>query len=216
MSPVRHEDDFRRKPIVDWDTYIEDAITQAHNRGEFDNLPDAGKPIRIQTNPHAPELDFAFSRLKNAGYVPAWMELDQQIKAAQEQLRTFLDDSRDYIRHHAERIRQRAPGQVTSKTAPTPPRRSLWQRLLHGSAHQSPAPSATEPETLDDLRHLIDRMRNQYLQRSAELDKRIGEFNNTLSRDLWHLERMRLTPDRAAKRFDEGFAELISDLNPDR
>jgi hypothetical protein len=56
-------------------------------------------------------------------------------------------------------------------------------------------------------------MRNQYLQRSAELDKRIGEFNNTLSRDLWHLERMRVTPDRAAKRFDDAIADLLSELD---
>jgi hypothetical protein len=212
MSPIRHEDDFRRKPIVDWDTYVEDAITEAQERGEFDNLPDASKPIRIQTNPHAPELDFAFSRLKNAGYVPAWMELDQQIKSAQEQLQTFLDDSRAYIRHHAERIRQRTPDQAAAVDTPAPPRRSIWHRLLHGPDSRSPAPS-TEPETPDDLRHLVDRMRNQYLQRSAELDKRIGEFNNTLSRDLWHLERMRLTPDRAAKRFDDAFADLLSELD---
>jgi hypothetical protein len=205
MSPVRHEGDYRRKPIVDWETYIEDAITTAQKEGEFDNLPGAGKPIKIETNPHAPELDFAFSRLRNAGYVPAWMELDQEIKAAQGKLQQFLEDSASFIQGHAGRIARE------SQTAPLPessPRRSFWQRLLHGDTPE-PKPD-NGPATVDDLRVLIDRMRTQYLARSAELDKRIGEFNNTLSRDLWHLERMRLTPERARKKFDQVFDHIES------
>ena len=46
MSPVRREGDYQRKPIKDWDSYIEDAIMEAQARGEFDNLPGSGKPIR--------------------------------------------------------------------------------------------------------------------------------------------------------------------------
>lgn len=205
MSPVRHEDDFKRKPIKDWESYVEDAITKAQQEGEFDNLPGHGKPLKIETNPLAPELDFAFSRLKNAGYLPTWMELDQQVKAAQEQLQRFLEDSVTYLQRHAAEIRA---GRAAD--APKVVRRSWWQRLMHGSADLAPVTDG--PATLADLRDIRARMRTQYLARSAELDTKIGEFNDSLSRDLWHLERMRLTQDRAARRFDEAMSgvELAS------
>jgi hypothetical protein len=204
MTPVRHEDDFRRKPIKDWDSYIEDAITEAQARGEFDNLPGAGKPIRIHTNPLAPELDFAFSRLRNAGYKPTWMELDEEIKAGQEALQKFLQDSVSYVVHQADRIRS-----GTVPIAAPKPQPSFWKRFLHGAP--PPVTSTDGPETLHDLRDIVDRMRIQYLEKSTQLDKRIGEFNGSLGRNLWHLERMRLTRERAIQKFATAFAEI--DLN---
>ena len=195
MSPVRHEDDYRRKPIKDWDSYIEDAITEAQARGEFDNLPGAGKPIKIETHPLAPELDFALSRLKNAGYKPTWMELDEEIMANQTQLQQFLESSIGYLENHADRIRA---GQFVTDT-PVELKVPFWKRLLHGAPHQVDQPDV--PQSLSDLQVIAIRMRTQYLERSALLDKRIGEFNSSLARNLWHLERMRLTPDRAAQKF---------------
>jgi hypothetical protein len=205
MTPIRHEDDYRRKPIKSWDSYVEEAITGAQEEGEFDNLPGFGKPIKIETNPHAPELDFAFSRLKNAGYMPAWMELDQQMKTAQTKLQAFLDDSVAYLASHAEQIRTPTSGNSAPNTRPAP---SWWWRLLHGPAGAGPDETPSGPESLADLRDIRDRMRGQYLDRSAELDKRIHEFNNALGRNLWHLERMRLTPERARKRFDEAMGPV--------
>lgn len=202
MSPIRHEDDFRRKPIKDWDSYIEDAITEAQARGEFDNLPGAGKPIKIQTNPLAPELDFAFSRLKNAGYKPAWMELDEEIKAAQEKLQLFLDYSMSYLQNHGNRIRAGDLGSVAS----TEVKVSFWKRLLNGTPQATKTPD--EPQSISELRIIAVRIRSQYLERAAQLDKRIGEFNSALARNLWHLERMRLTPDRAAQKFTTAFATV--------
>ena len=210
MSPVRHEDDFRRKPIKDWDSYIEDAITEAQARGEFDNLPGAGKPIKIQTNPLAPELDFALSRLKNAGYKPTWMELDEEIKAAQDQLQKFLDDSLVYLENHADRIRSG----MNEIAVPVNANSGFWKRLLHGSPQQGNLTDV--PQSASDLRVIALRMRSQYLERSAAIDKRIGEFNTSLARNLWHLERMRLTPERAAQKFDSALASLDLSVDSDR
>lgn len=199
--PVRHEDDYRRKQITDWDTYIEDAITEAQARGEFDDLPLAGKPIRIQTNPHAPELDFAMSRLRNAGYKPSWMELDEEIKAGQDDLRRFLERSEHFARTEYERVRTENPPEL-----PGPPRRSWWRRFVDGPVHSSSTTSG--PASLADMEDIVQRMRTQYLERAATLDKRIGSFNASLLRDIWHLERMRLTPERASATFDLAFSKV--------
>jgi hypothetical protein len=207
MCPVRHEDDFRRKPIKSWDSWVEEAITEAQEEGAFDNLPGFGKPIHIESNPHAPELDLAFSRLKNAGYLPGWMELDKQIQTSQRQMQAFLDDSAAWLAHQANRIRSSVMPEPV--VAPSP---SWWHRLWHGQETRTRPDQG--PTTLDDLRTLQARMEKQYLQRAAELDKLIGEFNNTLSRDLWHLERMRLPRDRAARKFAEAMQDVDLDHPP--
>lgn len=204
--PVRHEDDYRRRQITDWDTYIEDAITEAQARGEFDNLPLAGKPIRIQSNPHAPELDFAMSRLRNAGYKPTWMELDEEIKAGQEELQQFLDRSAHFASLEFERVQTTVEPESIEPTG-----RSWWRRLLDGPSQQSV--SSPGPMTLADVRDIVQRMRAQYLERAATLDKRIGTFNAALSRDLWHLERVRLTQERASAKFDAAFSGVGNKWN---
>lgn len=53
-----------------------------------------------------------------------------------------------------------------------------------------------------------DRMRAQYLERALEIDKRVTEFHAALPRNLWHLERMRLTPEAAARTFDRACPPL--------
>ena len=44
---------------------------EACERGEFDRLPGAGKPLELEDDSHIPEdLRMAYKLLKNAGYVP--------------------------------------------------------------------------------------------------------------------------------------------------
>jgi hypothetical protein len=50
-------------------------------------------------------------------------------------------------------------------------------------------------------------MRDHYLERAAALDKMIAEFHGALPRNLWHLERTRLTQEAAARRYDARFTE---------
>ena len=90
MSPIRHEDDFRRREIDDWDEYIQEQIEESIARGEFEDLPDQGKPIRIWRTEVNPEYDLAFSRLKNAGVMPLWMELDAEVARLSHEMDLFL------------------------------------------------------------------------------------------------------------------------------
>lgn len=79
MSPIRKTDDFRAVEIESWDDYVQEEIAGMQARGELDNLPLQGKPIKIWRTDVNPEYDLAFSRLKNAGVMPMWMELDKEI-----------------------------------------------------------------------------------------------------------------------------------------
>lgn len=64
------------------ESLIERQIREAQEAGKFDNLPGYGKPI-----PKDPGQDLAPDRwmsnriLKQAGYVPEWIELRKQISA---------------------------------------------------------------------------------------------------------------------------------------
>lgn len=58
----------------------EQKICEAVSRGEFDNLPGAGRPLELNDNPLVPEeLRAAYRLLKNAGFVPPELEARNEI-----------------------------------------------------------------------------------------------------------------------------------------
>jgi len=57
------------------DALVERRIEAAIARGEFDDLPGAGRPLAFDDDPLLPaELRIAYRVLKNAGYVPPEIE----------------------------------------------------------------------------------------------------------------------------------------------
>jgi hypothetical protein len=206
--PVRHEGDFQRKQIRSWDSWIDEAIQEAQERGEFDNLPDHGKPIKVEETPFAPDMNAALTTLKNAGYAPTWMELDREITKGKEDLDTFLRRSAAYL--------ERLTSQLEHGDSPALPTASerqpgRWRRFIRwltfASDTEAARPHVIEPA---DLAAIRDRMRDQYLERTAEVDKKVSQFHAALPRNLWHLERMRLTPEVAARKFDEALPPRVS------
>jgi hypothetical protein len=68
---------------------IQEAITD----GEFDNLAGMGQPLRVDENPYVPEdWRLAFKVLENAGVVPDWVALAQELDAETEAWRRYGDD----------------------------------------------------------------------------------------------------------------------------
>lgn len=62
------------------DFIVEQRILEALSRGEFDDLPGAGRPLDLDDDPLVPEdLRLAYRILKNAGYVPAEVETLNEI-----------------------------------------------------------------------------------------------------------------------------------------
>jgi DnaJ family protein C protein 28 len=81
----------------DWESWIDQAIREAQERGEFDDLPGRGKPLDLTPNPYAKEQELAFKILKDAGYAPEWIELDKAIRAKLHTSRAAL--ARAWQRH---------------------------------------------------------------------------------------------------------------------
>ena len=73
---------------------IEEIIREAMARGEFDNLPGAGKPIDLTAYFNTPEeVRLAYSVLKNAGILPQEAELLQEIAALKERAEATKDNA---------------------------------------------------------------------------------------------------------------------------
>jgi len=72
----------------------EQRIQDAMEQGEFDNLPGAGKPLELDTNPFVPtELRMAYKVLKNAGVVPQEVETHNEIRSLEAMLADMEDEA---------------------------------------------------------------------------------------------------------------------------
>ncbi len=72
---------------------VESSIEEAMKRGDFDNLPGKGKPLRLDDYFDTPEeLRVGYSVLKSAGFVPEEAELLKEIGLLKEQLATTVNE----------------------------------------------------------------------------------------------------------------------------
>jgi hypothetical protein len=75
------------------DQLVEARISDAQARGEFDNLPGAGKALQLQDDFLVlEELRAAYRLLKNAGYLPSAVQMRREI-AEVEQLLQLAEDT---------------------------------------------------------------------------------------------------------------------------
>jgi hypothetical protein len=72
--------------IPGFEAIVEERIKKARKKGEFENLPGKGKPIRFD-DPNLPDdLRMAHKILKNAGFLPPEIEVRKQISRTRELL----------------------------------------------------------------------------------------------------------------------------------
>jgi hypothetical protein len=73
----------RKPPGVSFETWVERQIREANERGEFDNLPGAGKPIADLDEPHD-ELWWVRRKLRreNLTYLPPTIALRKEAEEA--------------------------------------------------------------------------------------------------------------------------------------
>jgi hypothetical protein len=72
----------------------EQRILEAMGRGEFDNLPGAGKPLILDDHPFVPdELWMAHKILRNAGCLPPEVEERKEISRLEDLLAGLQDDA---------------------------------------------------------------------------------------------------------------------------
>jgi hypothetical protein len=86
---------------------VEAIIKEAQARGEFDDLPGAGKPVDLEAYFNTPEdLRAAYAILKNAGILPQEIELLQDIAALKEKLAAEKSEAeRSRLRREIEKKR---------------------------------------------------------------------------------------------------------------
>ncbi|MCL4128411.1 UNVERIFIED_CONTAM: hypothetical protein GTU68_058095, partial [Idotea baltica] len=64
------------------DRLVEDKIQESMAKGDFDNLPNAGKPLKFQN--HNPFVDNVTHKLNQvlieSGYAPEWVMLEREIR----------------------------------------------------------------------------------------------------------------------------------------
>jgi hypothetical protein len=72
---------------MDFEKIAEEKIREAMARGEFDNIPGSGKPLRgLDSYFATPEgVRLGYSVLKNAGFVPEEMALLKEINTLKDQ-----------------------------------------------------------------------------------------------------------------------------------
>lgn len=201
MSPIRHEGDFRQREISSWDEYVEDQLTEMTERGEFEDLPQRGKPIKIWKTDVNPANDLAFSRLKNAGYRPTWMDLDHEITGTISELEAYLDTAASEIAALIDQLRNRQREKVVEPALSA--ETSLWARWrawfrLDLSENETPVEISVGGIMLER-----ERRRRAFLERAKSLDARIVLFHDALPRELANLQRFRWLPERSEAMFDE-------------
>ena len=71
----------------------EQKIREAIEQGEFDNLSGRGKPLNLSDESWVPEdLRMAYKILKNAGCLPAELELRKEVMNLRDLINTIDDD----------------------------------------------------------------------------------------------------------------------------
>ncbi|MFP4323508.1 MAG: DnaJ family domain-containing protein [Anaerolineales bacterium] len=70
---------------------VEERIEKAMERGEFDNLPGAGKPLHLENDRNVPpEMRLAYRIMRDNDVLPEWMALQQEINTRLENARKGL------------------------------------------------------------------------------------------------------------------------------
>ena len=115
MPSVRKDGD-KREVVWSWGSHVDQMIREAQSRGDFDNLPGAGKPLDLDDNVFAGEMASAFRIAKNANAAPLWVQLDREIGEEKDALDAYLERTARYVKEmkgsastrEAERTRARA------------------------------------------------------------------------------------------------------------
>lgn len=186
------------------ESWLEQAIRESQERGEFDNLPGTGKPLDLTENPHGADWESGFRVLKNAGFAPAWIEADKEIRKLTEQMEALIERTTAFIAEHS------IPDAPATDCS-TPARSDLgWRGKLARLWDTSRSRDAAAQPDSWDLEVFRQRARREYLQLAEELDRATVEYNGALPSDLMWKERQRRPAEQAECDFDAAIPPVRS------
>ncbi len=83
--------------ISGFEKIVEERIRRAQERGDFQGLDGAGKPLELADDSHVPEdLRLAFKVLKNAECLPPEVEIRKEIEKTEDLLAAMPDTAEKY------------------------------------------------------------------------------------------------------------------------
>lgn len=81
--------------MSDFESPLDKILREAREKGEFDNLPGKGKPIRWEDETHVPEDQRMANRLlKHNGFTLDWIEMGNELDARYQALQERLARAR--------------------------------------------------------------------------------------------------------------------------
>src|SRR4051812_3594008 len=130
---------FGRRP-GDWRGLVEQRIQEGIEKGLFDNLRGAGKPLDLDDDMFVPEdLRMAFRLLRSNGLAPLWVELNKEIRDDLERLRRFRAHvratcsnpiQREHLRHDYVRRIEEINGKILNYNILAPSSHVHFQSLI--------------------------------------------------------------------------------------
>lgn len=95
-SSEKIEIDKKSEDMVRWRQrryrdYVEEQIREAQERGDFANLPGAGKPLHLADETYMGDKALGYHLLKSNGFAPTEVELAKEIRTERERAEARLD-----------------------------------------------------------------------------------------------------------------------------
>ncbi|HEX2170861.1 MAG TPA: DnaJ family domain-containing protein [Dehalococcoidia bacterium] len=88
-----------------FNSYIENKLREAEEKGTFRNLPGQGQPLRLDDDDRSdPKYWLAHHMLKNAGLLPAWIELAKEIDALEDGIQAIEREYAGWLAAEADRL----------------------------------------------------------------------------------------------------------------
>ncbi|MFT4039240.1 MAG: DUF1992 domain-containing protein [Thermomicrobiales bacterium] len=191
MSATNRRETPLNPDLPRWQSWADQAISEAQERGDFDNLPGQGQPLQIEENREAGDWEMAFHLLKNAEMSPPWMELNREVQAEMAALTAIRE-------RYCRLMTATEPGAAPMRPAARP-----WWAFWR-AAPGAPPVASLAPEQVEEAQAAsVRQLKRAYLTQAARLDEVIAAYNAWLPEDLRRLTRPRMTPVRAAREFEE-------------
>jgi hypothetical protein len=184
---------------IEW--IAEQRIREAIEAGKLNNLPGAGKPLRLESDCHLPpELRLAYTVLRNAGFLPPVIELRRKAEQEMEGLEHYLQTCQRYAAQYCAEIRKLAQKVETArdrgKRVSTDEEK--LSRMLEAYASFRERCRQAVVERLERVRSCVDELQREWLRESSRKAFAHGVDLSLLAPD----------PDKVLARVESLFAPL--------
>lgn len=144
--------------------YVDELIQKAQERGDFDNLPGAGKPLNLDDENFAGDKALGYHLLKSNGFAPTEVELAKEIRTERERVEAKLAR----VIHQGKTLRSRRvppfPSQKRAFNAAVEKAAREYEETLRNLNRKILDLNLTSPsqmhQTFIEVEHLVENFRD--------------------------------------------------------